>query len=470
LPRRSAGWRELEQLFDKNNVGGSGPVPSVLDEAALQTFEAVVSGYNALYERARTLGAYISSFVATDSRDALAQARQSEWQPLAVRLSKLATRFVAYAGAEALPVDDLLARSEVARAHEWALRRAQQDARHLMSPAEEALAAEMRVTGGLAWTRLHGNLTSQIIVPFAPDPNKPTEPIPMSALRALAFDADANVRRRAYEAELAAWERHALPLASALNSIKGETITLSRRRQWDSPLDEALWNNYIDRTTLDAMMTAARESFPDFRRYLRAKARALGHPANSPLPWHDLFAPLNEAAGASERAWAWDEATHFVADQFATYSPKMADFARRSYDERWIDAGPRPGKRDGAFCMGLRPGESRILMNYKPAFGSVNTLAHELGHAYHNLQLAGRTPLQKMTPMTLAETASIFCETIVRRAALQHADPAEELAILEAALESNTQVVVDISSRFLFEQRVFERRANGNFPPTSFAA
>jgi oligoendopeptidase F len=108
--------------------------------------------------------------------------------------------------------------------------------------------------------------------------------------------------------------------------------------------------------------------------------------------------------------------------------------------------------------MGIRPGESRILMNYKPAFGGVNTLAHELGHAYHNLQLRERTPLQRQTPMTLAETASIFCETIVRQAALKNADAAEELAIIEAALESSTQVVVDISSRFLFEQRVLEKR------------
>jgi len=137
----------------------------------------------------------------------------------------------------------------------------------------------------------------------------------------------------------------------------------------------------------------------------------------------------------------------------------MADFARRTYAEKWIDAGPRPGKRDGAFCMGIRPGESRILMNYKPAFGSVNTLAHELGHAYHNLQLRERTPLQRVTPMTLAETASIFCETIVRQAALKAAGPSEEIAILEAALESNTQVVVDITSRFLFEQRLLERRS-----------
>lgn len=447
---------ELERLFDARGDGAG--TADTLDENAVAAFDALTNGYNDALDAMRLVGSYINSFVTTDSRDALAQARQSELQTHAVRLAKLGTRYVAYVGS--LPLEGLLARSAVARAHEFALVRMAEEARHLMTPAEESLATELRVTGGSAWTRLHGNVTSQLTVPFAAKQGETPAPIPMSALRTLAFDPDADTRKRAYQAELAAWEQNALPLAAAMNSIKGETNTLAARRGWTSPLDHALWNNAIDREILDAMLGAARESFPTFRRYLRAKACALGHPNGSGLPWYDLFAPLNlaSASGRPARAWAWNEATTFVADQFNRYSPVMADFARRNYRENWIDAGPRPGKRDGAFCMGVRPGESRILMNYKPAFGSVNTLAHELGHAYHNLQLRERAPLQRQTPMTLAETASIFCETIVRQAALQNADPDEELGIIEAALESTGQVVVDISSRFLFEQRVLEKR------------
>jgi oligoendopeptidase F len=137
----------------------------------------------------------------------------------------------------------------------------------------------------------------------------------------------------------------------------------------------------------------------------------------------------------------------------------MGRFADRTFDECWTDFEPRPGKRDGAFCMGVRRDESRVLMNFKPSFGSVSTLAHELGHAYHNLCLAERTALQRYTPMTLAETASIFCETIVKQAALQEGTEEEQLPILEATLQGSCQVVVDITSRFLFEQHVFENRA-----------
>jgi oligoendopeptidase F len=148
-----------------------------------------------------------------------------------------------------------------------------------------------------------------------------------------------------------------------------------------------------------------------------------------------------------------------VIEQFSRYSPRMGDFARRAFRENWIDAEPRNGKRDGAFCMPLRRDESRVLTNYQPGFKSVLTLAHELGHGYHNVNLSRQTVMNRDTPMTLAETSSIFCETIVRSAMLQQAGPHEQVRILEGALMNACQVVVDVSSRFIFESRVFEQRA-----------
>jgi oligoendopeptidase F len=159
------------------------------------------------------------------------------------------------------------------------------------------------------------------------------------------------------------------------------------------------------------------------------------------------------------RTWEYDEAEEFIVRQFESYSGKLGDFAARAMRERWIDAESRPGKVDGAFCMSVRKDESRILLNFKPSFDSVSTFAHELGHGYHNLCLFGRTKLQQGTPMTLAETASIFCETIVRNAVLKHGTDSEKLEALQGSLQGACQVVVDIYSRFLFEQGVFERRA-----------
>jgi pepF/M3 family oligoendopeptidase len=436
---------DLSRLFDACHVAQQAPAP--LDATIVEAFEQVIARYNAVLADVHTMRSYLTSFVTTNSRDTLAQARLSELEQHAVLLSQLGTRFTAWIGS--LDVEALIARSAAARAHAFALRKARTRAAHLMSPAEEALAAELEVTGSTAWKKLHGDLTSQLMVPLELDGR--VQELPMSVVRSLTCHPDRETRRRAYEAELQGWQRVAVPLAAALNSIKGEVNTLTRRRGWQSPLDAALFDANIDRQTLDAMIEAARASFPDFRRYLRAKARALGVPR---LAWYDLCAPV----GRSSRVWEFDEATRFIIEQFGTYSPKLRDFAARAFRERWIDAEPRPGKQDGGYCMWLRNDESRIFVNYRPTYDGVSTLAHELGHGYHNLNLAQCTMLQRATPPTLAETASIFCETIVQHAAFQQADRQEQVAILEASLQGSCQIVVDIMSRFLFEQRIFAQR------------
>jgi oligoendopeptidase F len=418
------------------------------DDAAVAAFETVVPALNELLERFSTLRAYVYSFVATDSRNDQAQATFSMLMREGVRLTKLLRRLTAWLGG--LDVETLIQRSTIARDHAYLVRRAAEEARHLMSPAEEELAAELDLSSGIAWARMYQNLTSQILVPIEREGQ--TVELPMTQVRNLARDPDRAVRRSAHEAELAAWERAALPLASALNSIKGQVLTLSRRRRWESPLEASLFDNGIDRATLDAMMTTAREFFPDFRRYLRAKARLLGLER---LAWYDLFAPV----GSGGRSWRFSDAEAFIVAQFTRYSTRMGDFAARAFRERWIDAEPRAGKVGGAFCMSLRRDESRILLNHDPTADSMFTLAHELGHGYHNLNLAQQTMLNRDTPMTLAETASIFCETIVRNAALQDASRDETLEILEAFLSGACQVVVDITSRFLFETALFEQRA-----------
>lgn len=437
---------DITRRFEALGIGQRDDV--VVDDAMVHSFEAIVGRVDALLQVARTIRAYIAGFVETNSRDDLAQARLSEFEQQAVRIVHLRTRLVAWIGS--LDVDELLAGSLVAREHTFWLRQATERARHMMSPAEESLAAELNVTGGTSWEKLFLNVWSQMAVPVELDGE--TRPRPMSEVRNLAFHEEQEARRRGYEAELAAWQANAVPFAAALNSIKGEGITLQRRRKWPTALDQALFQNHIDRPTLDAMFAAARAAFPDFRRYLRAKARLLGAER---LPWYDLFAPV----GRSRRSWDWDEAVDFIVEHFGSYSPRLSAFAARAVAERWIDAEPRDGKSGGGFCMSLRGDESRILVNYTPTYGAMSTVAHELGHAYHNLNLAECTMLQRDTPSTLAETASIFCETVIRHAALAEADEAEQLAIIDGSLQDATQVVVDITSRFLFEQAVFDGRA-----------
>ncbi len=437
--------RDLFKLFDQERIERREKVP--LDIETIGSFEKVITQLNEVLKTVRTTYAYIRSFITTDSRNALAQAKWSILQQELVQLSVLETRFTAWVGA--LDVEALIQRSQHASDHAYMLRKAKLRSDHLMTPEEEVLATELSLTGGNAWEKLHGDFSSQLMVELELEGEDKT--LPMSSVRNLAYSPNREVRRKAYEAELSVWDRASVPIAAALNSIKGEINTLSRRRKWQSELELTLFQNNIDGDTLDVMMATAREFFPDFQRYLLAKAKALGLPI---LAWYDLFAPV----GSDGMVWPFKEAESFIVKHFSSYSDKLSKLAERAFLERWIDAEPRFGKHDGAFCMSIRRDESRILANYQPSFDGMSTIAHELGHAYHNLALAKRTFLQRNTPMTLAETASIFCQTIVRNAALKVTDAEGQLPILEAWLQDACQVVVDISSRFIFEKAVFDKR------------
>jgi pepF/M3 family oligoendopeptidase len=320
-----------------------------------------------------------------------------------------------------------------------------------MPEREEHLYAELRTTGSEAWGRLQRDITSQLSATVAfPDGS---QVLPMPAVRGLATHDDPVVRRAAYDAELEAWPTIELPVTSAMNAIKGEANSVNARRGWDSPLEASLFGNSVSRETFDAMQAAVVDSLPDLRSWMRTKATLHGH-GDRGLPWWDLVAPLPISSGRI----TWTDGIALVRDAFDRYEPSLGALVDRALDERWIDAAPRDGKSGGAFCMPFVDDRSLVLLNWSGSAESAQTTAHELGHAYHNTTLAHRTALQRRLPMALAETASIFCETLVVEAGLARASGAERLALLDIDLQGTNQVIVDIHSRFLFEADVFERR------------
>ena len=428
-------------------------------DAVVAAFDELLTMVNEVIDRATLVNSYVYGFLSVNSRDELAQARLSELQLVMARFSKAQTRLTAWIGS--LDADALIAASPLAAEHAMLVRRSAVEAQHMMSQPEEDLVADLTLSGGSAFGKLHDDLSSQIMAKVEQADGTVTE-MPITEVRNLALVADRETRQRAFAAEIAAWEFWATPLAASLNGVTGEHGTLAARRGWDEVLDESLFQNHVDRATFDAMMGAARAAFPDLRRYLKAKAKALGLDA---LAWNDLTAPIF----SDEREWSWEEAVAFVNEQFGSFSPRMRDLSERAFRERWIDAEPRAGKIGGAFCMEIRGDESRVLSNFHPSFDGVSTLGHELGHAYHNLCLAEATPLQRSsTPMTLAETASTFCETIMRKAAIAQGTPQEQLSILEASLQDSCAIVIDITSRFLFEQSVFARRKSRELSADEF--
>ncbi|MDT8716757.1 M3 family oligoendopeptidase [Clostridium sp. 19966] len=326
-----------------------------------------------------------------------------------------------------------------------------ENSKHILSDKEESVIAQMRNTGSNSWSKLKDLLTSNLRVDIELKGKK--EELPLTVVRNLAYDADVKVRKTAYEAELKSYSKIEDSVAACLNGIKGEVITVAKLRGYESPLHETLAKSRMDKETLDAMLEAMKESLPAFRKYYKRKGELLGH--KNGLPFYELFAPVVK----SDKKIPYEEGQKFVIDNFRTFSDKLADFAKKAIDKRWIDVKPREGKVGGAFCENIIPiGESRIMLNYGDNFTDVVTMSHELGHGYHGDCLKEENILNTNYPMPLAETASTFCETIVKKAAIKSSGKEEAFSILETEISDCGQVIVDIYSRFLFESKVFELR------------
>lgn len=439
---------QLAALFDRYGIGAttSGVATSGPSHEDGRVLADVIETLSRIAQQIRRLSSYVNALVSTDATDSAAVAEYSRLSADDARLTSLQTRlngWIAGHGADALAET-----SEVAAEHRPWLERCEERFAHQMTEAQEDLLAELEVPGVEACVTLAGELSSTLEVDVR------GESLPISAVRGMASDDDPAIRHEAYDAEMRAWPTIATSMAACLNAISGHALIVNRRRGWDDPLAPYLWMNRVTPEILEVMQGAAQERFPDFRRFLRAKAKLHGH--DGALPWWDLVAPGPGAPGCD-----WTQAEASVLGAFSTFTPRLRELAARAFRERWVDAGPRPGKRGGGFCMSIGDGASRILMNFDGSFDSAQTLAHELGHAYHNLNLASRSPLLRPTPMALAETASIFCETIMVQSGLAAADDDARLALLNVDLVGTTQVVVDIHSRFLFESELYRRRADG---------
>ena len=393
------------------------------------------------------LGEYASLRQSVNTRDAEAGSR----------LGQVMQRISGAAGAQAAwrewvsKIPDLMvlvAGDETLKDYTFLFERLLRNSTHLLGSLGEQISARLSMSGSSAWSDLQGYLTSTVPVSYNGGTTN------LSAIRNLAYDPDPAVRKAAYEAELSCYDRIKDSVAFALNSIKLETISDCQLRGYGSPLDRTLEQSDMKRQTLDAMLVAMEEYMPKFRQYLRAKGKALGH--ENGLPWYDLFAPM----GKSAAQYTAEDAKRILVELFSTFDQELADMVARAFDESWIDFYPRDGKTGGAFCAGVESiGQSRILTNFDGTFGSIVTLAHELGHAFHNQCIRTHRPLNRDYSMPVAETASTFNECVVMAAAIRQAKSHdEELALIESQLQDVTQIICDIYSRYLFESMVLENR------------
>ena len=387
----------------------------------------------------------------TLSVDANNKAANAAMAPLmrAVMGSSLASNAFSRYLAPLENLDAIIDADDELKARAFALREAAEDAKHQLPEALEKPVLKMQLSGGEAFSQLRDKLDATLLVDYD------GKQIPLSAVRALAYDGDADTRRRAYEAELASYKKIELPMSFCLNNLKAEGETMAALKGYKGVLDMALAHSRMDEKTLEAMWTAIREALPELREYFKAKGRLLGH--ENGLPFYDLFAPV----GQSTRTYTVEEARALLLDLFGKFCPEMGEMMRTAFDEGWIDMYPREGKSGGAFCSGYYAKNiSRVMTNFAGSASDVSTLAHELGHAFNNRMLHHKPIMMTETPMPLAETASTFNETLLISQLLKTATPEEELTLLDSCLTEQTQTMVDIYSRFLFEQKVVAAQAD----------
>lgn len=418
-----------------------------------QWFSNVLSVYQDLLDHLETLNAYASAVLTTDTANVDAMNGLNKVEAAALQVQAVDVKLLNTLADEQEGIEHLLSNDDQFKPYRYVVDELFKAQKHQMSPAEEALAADLNRSGTDAWSRLQEAVSSSATAVWNEDTGERKTVI---ELRALATDSDRGVREKAFKKELQVWKEHEVDMAYSLCGVKGTTITLDSRRGWNDPLDRAVSSARIDQTVLDALIHTLEKNLPMFRSYLHTKAKLLGV---KQCAFYDLFAPV----GHSTKKWTFEEAREFIIRQFSAFSPAMGVFAKSAFDRNWIDAEPRPGKVGGAYdtAFPLRK-QSRILSNFDYSFSGVSTLAHELGHAYHDSIVLGYPSLLRTYPMTLAETASIFSEFIVFQGALADSDDAGKVTLIEHFLQDACQVCVDILCRFYFERAVFARRKEGD--------
>ncbi len=420
------------------------------NENEVEKLEEYIDFYTNLENITNRLGAFIHLTISADTTNGVALKYSDILDDKLTNIVEAETKLNKWIST-LKNLDEAIESSEKLKEHKFILTSIVEKSKYLLSNKEESIIANMQNTGSTAWLKLKNNLISNHKVNIEEDGQM--KELPLTVVLNMAYDNNKDVRKKAYLAEIESYKKIEEGVAAALNAIKGEVLTICKFRGYESPLEQTLVNSRMDKESLDAMLSAMREAMPTFRKYLRRKAEILGY--NNGLPFYEMYAPIIE----KDMEFSYEEGAKFVEKNFRTFSDNLANFAKKAVDNSWIDVYPREGKVGGAFCSNLHfIGESRFLLNYGNTFSDVVTMAHELGHGFHGECLKNESALNSHYPMPIAETASTFCETIIKKAAIKEADKEEALSILESEISDSTQVIVDIYSRFLFESWLFEKR------------
>lgn len=351
-------------------------------------------------------------------------------------------------------LDEVIESSKELLEYKFYLREVYCKSKYILSENEEELIKRMQGTGSKAWQRLYMETVSSFNVEI--DVNGELKEVSFGELKAMAYDKDVNLRKLACNAEKKACEEIALSMSSCINSISGEAMNIYNMKGYNSIVDKVLIDSRMDQETLNAMIEVIEENLNILHRYYKIKARILGH--ENKLPAYDLYAPIGNGSGKI----SYEKCKDIIISSFRSFSKDLSDFARRAFECRWIDAEPSPTKGNYAISIDIFPiQESRIMSNFSEKYIDVPILAHEIGHAYHSYCIKDEKLINTDYPTPIAETASIFCETIVNNELINTVHKEERLMILERSISDAAYYIVEMYCRFLFESELLNKRKEG---------
>ncbi|MFD6208828.1 M3 family oligoendopeptidase [Peribacillus sp. NPDC060253] len=325
-------------------------------------------------------------------------------------------------------------------------------AKEKLSVKEESLITQLSLDGFEGWSQMYDAIVGSMSISYK------GEKLSVGQAANKFSEPDKRDRKELLTAWEQAWEEKSDLFARTLNHLAGFRLSVNEKRGWDDILKEPLEIGRMKKETLESMWNVIADHKEPLVRFLQRKAELLDV---DKLSWADLDAPL--AVTAESKVMDYQEGADFIVQQFSKFGTQLANFTQKAFEDRWIEAEDRPGKRPGGFCTGFPLNkQSRIFMTYSGTPSNVSTLAHELGHAFHSFAMRDIHPLNRSYAMNVAETASTFAEMVVSDAAVKEAASEEEkLVLLEDKIQRSVALLMNIHARFLFETRFYDERKLG---------
>ncbi|MEC1606791.1 M3 family oligoendopeptidase [Bacillus halotolerans] len=426
-------------------------VPETLDDAGRLT--ALLDAFEQNSVKLQQAGAFVSCLQAQNISDQKANEHKSFMHQLVADFQSSLVTFDHKLVEIDQGVWEELLKTPRLREVSYILNERRERVAEKLSPDKEKLIGSLAVDGYHAWDDLYHIVVGKMTIPFE------EKQLSVGQAENMMSSQDRDVRKTVFERTNQAWGREQDIFSSTLNHLAGFRLETYKARGWEDVLKEPLQINRMKKETLDTMWQVITENKQPFVQFLNRKASMLGL---EKLDWYDVEAPI----GSAGKEYSYDEAANLIVNQFSTFGRKLSAFTEKAFRDRWIEAEDRSGKRVGGFCTSFPDsGESRIFMTFSGSASNVSTLAHELGHAFHQEAMLNVRPLNRSYAMNVAETASTFAEMIVADATVNQAETKEEkLVLLEDKVQRSVAFFMNIHARFLFETRFYEERKRGIVP------